>query len=102
MEHLCKHLRIETMVLKTGIMPLMQWLPRNFSKAYLPKNSTEMRLVVPKAGEWSVNGLLCTLGRFVLSRRWPKFYESNGLKVGDSLVFELVRETEMLVHIFRA
>ncbi|KAK1273007.1 B3 domain-containing protein [Acorus gramineus] len=78
------------------------WLPRHFSKAYLQKNSTEMRLVVPKAGEWSIGVLQCRPGRCILSSGWLKFSESNGLKVGDSLVFELVHKTEMHVHIFRA
>ncbi|KAK1273737.1 hypothetical protein QJS04_geneDACA021887 [Acorus gramineus] len=80
-------------------------LSSTFSRAHLPKMSMEMLLRVPKVGEWLI-GYFCQKSqntiKYVLSRGWPAFFNNNSLKVGDSMVLEVVHEKEMLVHIFRA
>ncbi|KAK1306553.1 hypothetical protein QJS10_CPA10g01720 [Acorus calamus] len=81
----------------------VQKLPNAFSRAHLREMSTEMLLRVPKVGEWSIR-YHCHKNpmKYVLSRGWPAFFSNNSLKVGDSLVLEVVHEREILVHVFRA
>lgn len=41
-------------------------------------------------------------GRHSFSGGWRSFVVDNGLKEGDACIFELVKRTEMQVHVFRA
>ncbi|KAJ3695072.1 hypothetical protein LUZ60_000449 [Juncus effusus] len=76
--------------------------PTKFSRNYLPRKQTNFILRNSFEKEWDVGYVSCNGEKAMLSKGWPSFKRANLLKEDDCCVFELVKPTEFLVHIFRA
>lgn len=74
-------------------------VPRKFSTAYLPCYKTEVILRNLRGESWNV-----TSGRYGYQTKfyggWMSFARMNGLKVGDTCVFELIDERVLQVRVF--
>lgn len=80
---------------------LMQHIPAKFSNKYLLNKKTKMTLTNKNGNSWEVNVIPYRHSAF-FSAGWSYFLKDNALKQGDVCIFELVKETEMQVHIFRS
>ncbi|KAJ3695010.1 hypothetical protein LUZ60_000387 [Juncus effusus] len=76
--------------------------PTEFSNNYLPKTKCEFILRVANSGKaWEVNYNPSVKERDRLCKGWPLFVRENLLDADDFCAFELVKEKEFQVHIFR-
>ncbi|KAG5526535.1 hypothetical protein RHGRI_032719 [Rhododendron griersonianum] len=89
--------------LKQSSVQTMFLLPicRPFSQAHFPPFRTHIILRNSKGKGWVVT-VIPVAGKHSFSGGWRSFVVDNGLKEGDACIFELVKRTEMQVHVFRA
>ncbi|KAF7127870.1 hypothetical protein RHSIM_Rhsim11G0170400 [Rhododendron simsii] len=80
---------------------LLQPICRPFSQTHFPPFRTHIVLRNSKGKGWVVT-VIPVAGRHSFSGGWRSFVVDNGLKEGDACIFELVKRTEMHVHVFRA
>lgn len=78
----------------------MQHLPKRFRSKYLPSTACDMTLHGPSGKPWPVRYISTPLYGG-LSGGWIKFTLHHNIEVGDVCVFELIKEKELKVHIFR-
>lgn len=74
----------------------MQYFPRQFCKQHLPTNDATMILEDEEGKEYEARFLVHRSG---LSAGWRKFALDHHLKVGDILVFVLVRPDKFKVAV---
>ncbi|CAN6460007.1 unnamed protein product [Victoria cruziana] len=75
-------------------------LPKRFRSKYLPSTACDMTLHGPSGKPWPVRYVSTPLYGG-LSGGWIKFTLHHNIEVGDVCVFELIKEKELKVHIFR-
>jgi B3 DNA binding domain len=79
----------------------IQNLPGDFVRENLPKNTAKLTMWDPTGRAWPIN-YVCYNGRYgALSGGWGKASVANNLEVHDVVVFELVRENQLKMHIYR-
>ncbi|KAJ0962777.1 hypothetical protein J5N97_027899 [Dioscorea zingiberensis] len=78
----------------------MLYFPKSFARKHLPKRATELTLWDPKGKPWKVL-YKCSSARTYLSAGWAKFSLTHHLEKSDVCIFELIKENEMCVRIFR-
>lgn len=79
-------------------------IPCEFSMAHLPKYKTKIVLHNLKGDSWTVNSVPEVRAKTIhtLCGGWMAFVHNNGIKLGDTCIFELVGTSELLVHIIGA
>ncbi|KAL6868180.1 hypothetical protein ACP4OV_015025 [Aristida adscensionis] len=78
-------------------------LPREFVQESLPKTSKKLTLWDPQGKPWEVSYVYCDdTGVAAFSGNWGKFAVGNNLEKFDVCIFELFKEDNIKVHIFRA
>ncbi|CAL5329173.1 unnamed protein product [Camellia sinensis] len=79
----------------------MFFLPidKPFSVVHFPLDKSHIVLWDSKGKDWNVTVLFIN-GRHKFSEGWRSFVLANQLKEGDVCIFELIKEKEMLVHVF--
>lgn len=82
---------------------VMQNIPYQFSMAHLPSCKSKLVLNNLKGESWTVNSVPTTRVHtsHTLCGGWMAFVRGNDISMGDICVFELVRDCELRVHIFR-
>ncbi|KAL9260078.1 B3 domain-containing protein [Drosera capensis] len=82
--------------------PYILHIPCKFSSAYFPNCKIEVVLRNLKGQSWIVNSMPVSnkTTRHMFCGGWSAFVRENGIKSGDSCVFELIGERELRVHIF--
>lgn len=89
----------ETNVYKTFFMII----PCEFVRKYLPKTDKKLTLWDPQGKAWEVAYVYCSqrcAGAF--SRGWGRFSVGNHLEMFDVCVFEIFKEDNIKVHVYRA
>ncbi|KAA0057171.1 hypothetical protein IC582_007543 [Cucumis melo] len=78
-------------------------IPYKFSMAHLPSCKLKLVLHNLKGESWTVNSVPTTRVHtsHTLCGGWMAFVRGNDINMGDICVFELVRDCELRVHIFR-
>ncbi|KAL3734785.1 hypothetical protein ACJRO7_024028 [Eucalyptus globulus] len=76
-------------------------IPHQFSMDHLPICKTEIVLRNLEGESWTVNSVPDSKGRMLhtFCGGWLSFVRGNGIKIGDTCIFELVGKLEMRVHI---
>ncbi|XP_042391695.1 B3 domain-containing protein Os01g0723500-like isoform X1 [Zingiber officinale] len=77
-------------------------LPARFSRVHLLWTRMKIVLTDPNGNAWVVTFIPSWKNADIFSAGWAAFARGNNLEEGDYCVFELVKQTEMQVHIFRA
>jgi hypothetical protein len=81
----------------------VQIIPSEFVRDYLPHTDKKLTLWDPQGKAWEVSYVYCSkrsAGGF--SKGWGKFSLGNHLEKFDVCVFELFKEDNIKVHIYRA
>lgn len=76
-------------------------LPRDFVSDHLRRPKCEIILWDPNGKAWPTKYIYNDRGLGVLSGGWAAFSYNNNIEKDDVCVFELLKSTEMQVHIFR-
>ncbi|PHT41958.1 hypothetical protein CQW23_20812 [Capsicum baccatum] len=80
-------------------------IPPGFVQDYMPKTSEQIKLEDSDGNKWNVHCIRRKTCMF-LSKGWVNFARDNGLVIGDTCVFELIKDIQadelmLKVHIFR-
>ncbi|PHU10544.1 hypothetical protein BC332_22404 [Capsicum chinense] len=80
-------------------------IPPGFVQDYMPKTSEQIKLEDSDGNKWNVHCIRRKTCMF-LSKGWVNFVRDNGLVIGDTCVFELIKDIQadelmLKVHIFR-
>ncbi|XP_074573128.1 B3 domain-containing protein Os01g0723500-like [Curcuma longa] len=76
-------------------------LPARFSRAHMLRTRRKIVLRDPNGKAWVVTFIPKGKDSDIFSAGWAAFARGNNLEEGDYCVFELFRQIEMQVHIFR-
>lgn len=75
-------------------------MPHTFVKQYFPETKTEMILWDSEGKRWPI--MYNSYGRRGgFSAGWGKFSRNHNIEKDDVCIFELIKEYEMRVHIYR-
>ncbi|KAJ4818971.1 B3 domain-containing protein [Rhynchospora pubera] len=76
-------------------------LPGDFVRENLPKTNAKLTLWDPTGKSWPVNYVCYNARQGALSGGWGKAAVGNNLEMHDVVVFELVKKSQLKMHIYR-